>query len=106
VLAGRAADAAPPQKPALAFEAEIAARLWGEPRKWEPRRVHARARDGKVWIWIRDAEFDSSETAQLAASLAQLAHEAGLELEGVTVNGHVVVGHAPGDDPNPTNSLR
>jgi len=96
---GRTADTAPPQKPALAFEAEIACRLWGEPRKWEPRRVHARTRDGKVWIWIRDAEFEASETARLTASLARLAREAGAELEGITVNGHVVFGPTPSDDP-------
>ena len=95
--AGRAADARPAPDPALAFEAEIAARLWGAPRKWEPRRVHARARAGRVWIWIRDADFDASHTARVTAALAALARDAGLELEGITVNGHVVFGD-PGDD--------
>jgi hypothetical protein len=100
--AARDAHAAPARKPALAFEAEIAARLWGEPRRWDPRRVHARERGGRVWIWIRDAEFDASDTQGMTASLAQLARDAGLELEGITVNGHVVFGPAPGDDPDPT----
>jgi hypothetical protein len=84
VQGARVEDLAP------ALEAEIARRLLGERRRWEPRRVHARTREGKVQLWIRDAELEPPHAAELIAWLSQLVREQGLELEGITVNGHVV----------------
>ncbi|HEY6863889.1 MAG TPA: hypothetical protein VI319_08310, partial [Burkholderiales bacterium] len=101
-VAARDADAAPALDPARAFELQIAARLWGAPRRWDPRRVHARERGGRVWIWIRDAEFDDAQTGAVASALSTLAREAGLELEGITVNGKVVFGRLPDDRENTT----
>ena len=59
--------------------------------------VHAQTNDvGRAFL-----DFDASQRARVTAALAALARDAGLGLEGITVNGHVVFGD-PGDDPEAT----
>src|SRR5262245_8393916 len=102
---GTALPAAPYQtagKPAASgrasvLESMIEARLWGEMRIWERRKALVLEREGRVRVWLRDAELSPDRADDTVACLARLVRESGLELEAVTINGCVVFGANDGE---------
>lgn len=81
-------------KRSVALQAAIATRLWGEARRWERRRALVIERDGRVSIWIRDAEHMEADTAGVVSALLNLVREAGMAADQVTINGRVVFDNA------------
>jgi hypothetical protein len=84
---GKAAIAVPRRSPV--WEAAIESRLWSEARYWERRKAYIVEKGGRVKVWLRDAELKGSSVEETVATIRKMFHEAGMDVDEITVNGHL-----------------
>jgi hypothetical protein len=83
---------APAPQRAAALEGAIEILLRGETRRWDRRKVLVFEQDGRVRVWIRDAELLGPGLRDILGGIVKLIGDAALELEGLTINGCAVFG--------------
>jgi hypothetical protein len=85
---GEKAATVPKRSPA--WEAVIEQHLWSEARRWERRKAFVLERGGRIKVWLRDSDLESSPLEEIVASIGHLFREAGMEVDEITINGRIV----------------